>query len=401
MSCIDNKNGNVSICYTCTNSVDCMNTNCKNTNRNVAICNTCDKKGHNCENYNRNVALNKVILEKPCEKSETKYNPEAIVIKCKKDKCEEYATCKKVLSPKMAVNDRPLEYSEYSGYTSVLSPNYITLDLGEITEIQTIQFLLWDNRGYNNKRDYCDREHHYRLLISDYPEDLECDDSGNIHPKRTDNDSQIKPLAWKVVYDSLRIGYNGWQVFNFSEKAKIRYIRLHMISNTDGKRNNLVRIEAYKEKLEGYEYNFLPTFETVIHLNYRNRNISKTQDVTNKCYLRWLNKSVNWFKSIFTYNPEYIDQDPINKLTKAISKHLDNQVANFNGLGSTELATELMLFNNDLNFAVKELELYEDQVIEMKNRVFHNANTKFKISNRIKWFAIFASIICSIISAFI
>lgn len=376
----------------------------KNKTGNVAICHTCDSnKDKNCENYNCNVALNKVILEKKCDKSEEEYHPESIVIKCRKDgkdRCEEYTTCTKVLSPKMAVKDRKLEYSEYSGYTSVLSPNYITLDLGEVIYIQTIQFLLWDNRGYNNKRDYCNREHHYRLLISDYSEDLECDDSGNIRRVGNNND-QSKPLTWKVVYDSLRVGYNGWQVFNFSEKAKVRYIRLHMLSNSDGQRNNLVRIEAYKDKLEGYEYNFLPTFETVIHLNYSTKNIFNSQEIANKRNKMWLDNSVNWIKSKFSYNPEYINQDPINELTKAISKHLEEQIANYNDRGSTELAAELMLFNNDLNLAIKELELYEDQVIEMKNNVFHNANTKFKISNRIKWFAIFASMACAIISEFI
>lgn len=333
----------------------------KNTTYNISVCNhSCNKEERTqCAGYNRNLALHKSILEEACEKSETRYNKEDDYIQCDKDHCENHANCTKVFSPAIALCNQPLKYSEFSGYTSVISPNYITIDLHKLVDVQVIQFLLWDNRG-NDKQEACSREHHYRILISEYEGDLVCDSQGNTIPKENNEAG----LVWSVLYDSLRTGYNGWQVFNLSKAKKMRYIKLHFLSNSDHKICNLVRFEAYAKPLIGYPYNFLPTFETTI---------STDSTTVNR-------------KSALHHNP-------INKFTKEVLARLEHNIKHQQEFGALDLANEIFLFKNELKSAIDELDVYESRLSEVKQGIFKNTDKILRRAQIIKYASIALGII--------
>ncbi len=333
----------------------------KNTTCNISVCNHyCSRDEQmQCIHHNHNLALNKSILEEACDQSEKQYRKEASFIKCDKAHCPNHADCTKVLSPTIALSDQPLKYSEFSGYTSVISPNYITIDLHELTDVQVIQFLLWDNRG-NDKQEACRREHHYRILISDYAGDLICDSQGNTIPNNNDREG----LVWTVLYDSLRTGYHGWQVFNLSEAKKMRYIKLHFLSNSDHKICNLVRFEAYAKPLVGHPYNFLPTFETTISTN-----------------------------AITVNRKSALHHNPINRFTKEVLNRLEENIKHQQEFGALDLANEIFLFKNELQSAIDELDIYESRLSEVKQGIFKNTDKILYRAQIIKYASIALGII--------
>lgn len=257
---------------------------------NKAICDLncrCDKRS--CPDYNRNLMLAErsdaglpmFLLEQPCPMvwpegtpfagrsyNEERYDPAIDRIRCRE--CPERASCRRILSPKIVTSPLvdeqgryALDYSEFSGCTTLLAPNYLTFDLKQndprgtgLHRVQTIQFLLWDNRGCD-KREACDIAIRYRLLVSDFDGDLSYDAQGRLAA------ADGRPVRWHVLFDTLRESYNGWQVFHLEQPVRIRYIRLHFVSSTDeSRRCNIVRFGAYSKRLVGYPYyNYLPTLE--------------------------------------------------------------------------------------------------------------------------------------------
>lgn len=270
------------------------NTNCLQKSSkefNKAICELkCPREVRGgCRAYNRNLfrthhmsneEMPLIILERNCPKliddhrpyNEVNYDKAFNFIRCKE--CAERKRnnhCRYVLSPKIstALISDTIRYSEFSGCTTVVAPNNLTFDLkmsnaGEqsLFDVRAIQFLLWDNRG-NDKREICDVKVRYRLLVSDYAGDLAADENGEVVP--TDKGQTVR---WQVLYDTLRSGQNGWQVFHLERTVRIRYIRLHLISSDDeDNRCNIVRLGAYAHELVGYPYyNFLPTLEKQIEV---------------------------------------------------------------------------------------------------------------------------------------
>ncbi|MFH0760607.1 MAG: discoidin domain-containing protein [Bacteroidota bacterium] len=100
------------------------------------------------------------------------------------------------------------------GYTSY--PNYCTLDLEETKDIEFIRILLWDKDTRNYK---------YRLLTS------------------------VDRNIWEVHFDTENFGTRGWQNFEFPDKIKIRYIRIHCLWNSMNQLFHIVQIEAYEDKI--------------------------------------------------------------------------------------------------------------------------------------------------------
>lgn len=105
-------------------------------------------------------------------------------------------------------------YNANSGYTKAHWPCYYTIDLGDTSEIDTIQFLLYDKD---------DREHKYRLLTS------------------TDNNK------WYVHYDTGSDGFNGWQCFRFENKIKAKYVRLHALYGSKVPSFHIIEFQVFDE----------------------------------------------------------------------------------------------------------------------------------------------------------
>ncbi len=124
-------------------------------------------------------------------------------------------------NPEEATNGIHTEYDGNTGYTYAKWPENLTVDLEDIHEIREIRFLLFDALGKGGHvRD--DRKYKYRLLTSENHED------------------------WRVHYDTMENGYNGWQEFIFEPVIKARYIRIHCIWNSANTWFHVIEIEAYE-----------------------------------------------------------------------------------------------------------------------------------------------------------
>lgn len=364
---------------------------------NKAICDLkCSINKRTCPDYNRNLILAErgeqglplLVLERPCSRvwddgtsyNEERYDGSMQTIRCKD--CPEVGSCRRILSPKLVTSpfldargQSELEYSEFSGCTVVVAPNYLTFDLKQnnpgaesLYAVQTIQFLLWDNRGCD-KREACDVKINYRLLVSDYTGDLHCNeadevvavDGGEVH--------------WQVLYDTLREGQNGWQVFHLNRPMQIRYIRLHLISSTDEKRRcNIVRLGAYSQPLIGYPYyNYLPHLERTIELPDSFAGVPCEKE-----------------------DPSELADNPITKFPEELRRQIDARRAEKEQLlprssfrYMEELQIELLKdFAADLDIAIRELKQHDRRVSRVKRRVYGNTNKIMRKSKFIKWASI-------------
>lgn len=118
-------------------------------------------------------------------------------------------------TPEKATDDDFKNYNANSGYAKAHWPCYYTIDLMDIFEISTIQFLLYDKD---------DREHKYRLLTS------------------------IDNNQWCVHYDTGTNGFNGWQSFRFENKIKAKYVRLHAIYGSKVPSFHIIEFQIFDEK---------------------------------------------------------------------------------------------------------------------------------------------------------
>lgn len=116
-------------------------------------------------------------------------------------------------------------YSNYtggSGFTKSNWPQTMTLDLGNVFDIDTIRFLLWDKDA---------RVYKYRLLTS---EDL---------------------ITWQVHFETFETGYRSWQEFKFTGKIQARYIRLHCLWNSVNVEFHIVEMQVYDTEPDAIEIN--------------------------------------------------------------------------------------------------------------------------------------------------
>lgn len=344
---------------------------------NFSVCHKCDSlydgNGCNCGDYNRNIAAGKPVVESECVYSETSFNEKTASLKCYT--CENNRQCDKVLSPRILTapiefdDDRIcLRYSEFSGFAAVIPPGYITVDLEKVTEVQTIQFLLWDNLG-NGKNEACDVVCRYRLLASDYEGDLEYDvQSRDVKPK--DGGS----VRWTVLYDTLRHGYNGWQVFNLDKPERFRYIRLHMMSNSVADMPcNIVKLEAYSRKLVGYRYGHIPSFEALIETEDSSK-VMKTDGLQN-----------------IKYNSFII-------FPKKLHELLGCQIEETRRRGQKQLAARMSFLKNDLNRIINDMSVYDRHVMQINDRIFKNTDKILQRSNVLKLVSILIGVISLILN---
>ncbi len=111
-------------------------------------------------------------------------------------------------------------YTGRDGFAHFNFPGTLTVDLEKDYDISCIRFLLYDGLGQpNSPRD--NRIYKYRLLTS------------------------LDHQNWTVIFDNSDYGCNGWQVFNFKDKIKCRYLRIHGLFNSVNQWVHVVEIEAH------------------------------------------------------------------------------------------------------------------------------------------------------------
>lgn len=389
------------------NSHKCYQEGCAEFNK--AICDLkCSINKRTCPDYNRNLMLAErndnglplFVVERPCPRcwedgrsyNEEQYDPTIQLIRCKE--CPEVRNCRRVLSPKMVtspfLNEKgipKLEYSEFSGCTTVVAPNYLTFDLkgsnnndASLYTVQTIQFLIWDNRGCD-KREACDIKVGYRLLVSDYAGDLHCNEQDEV--VATDGST----VRWQVLYDTLRDGYNGWQVFHLDRPMQIRYIRLHLISSDDEQRRcNIVRLGAYSQPLIGYPYyNYLPVLERTIEVP----EMESQQHPTATPPADPLSNSITKFPEELRRQIELHRSEKEQALAHSSFRYME------------ELQIELLKdFAADLEIAIKELHQHDKRVSRVKQRVYGNTHKIMQKSKVIKYASISVTLLGLIIALF-
>lgn len=361
---------------------------CTNKELSKAVCHKiCKTSYKKCPDYNR--LLSARVIEEPCDKTdaqgksfnETVYNSETNRIRCKE--CSEHATCNAVLSPQL-VNALLLDptgkyrkYSEFSGCTVVHAPGYLTFDLKgnheqPLQRVQTIQFLLWDNRG-NDKDEACDMRIHYRLLVSDHEGDLISRDG-----KLYDTEGNPVSVRWRVLYDTLHRSFNGWQVFHLDEPVNIRYVRLHLISCADeNRRCNIVRFGAYGKLLVGFElYQHLPTLMRTIC----NRPTPVISDAA-------------------------LDIDLNNDTIAKFPKELHNLVrAELNNIATSKCVKNkrynelLRNLDNELNAIIAELQQHDERILQAKNEIHKNTRSILSYAGQVMWTSILWFFISTAIS---
>lgn len=341
---------------------------------NIAVCRSKNCSVDTCLDYNRNVALGKCVVEKACFKSENAYDEKATVLKCRNcnDNCPEILSPQIITSPIELSDDGGvnLVYSEFSGYTAVTPPGYITIDLGHSTQVQTIQFLLWDNRG-NAKVEACDIGYHYRLLVSDYKDRLVYNET----IQRVCPQNASDHVEWTVLHDTLRLRYNGWQVFHLDKPLHCRYIRLHLVANSDDELAcNVVRLEAYSKRLVGYTYNYLPTFEKLI----------STED------------SVEVIKG--NKNHQSIRHNPIIKFPIELDKQFSKSIEDAHSRGNKKLEKQMRFLQKDVKSLIAELSIYDNRITKINDKIFKNTNRILHTNSILKIAAIAIGVIGLVVS---
>jgi len=119
-----------------------------------------------------------------------------------------------------ATNNQKESYTGGSGYAAFPWPGNLTVDLGDCHTLYCIRLLLWDGLG-EGLAQRANRRYKYRLLTS------------------------VDHKVWKVIFDTCDDGFNGWQVFNFPDGFKSRYLRIHGLWNSANQEFHVVQIEAY------------------------------------------------------------------------------------------------------------------------------------------------------------
>lgn len=343
----------------------------------------CHKQCHGsygvCTEYNR--LLPAEVIETACDKkdadgkdfNETDYNPASNRIRCKE--CPDHPTCRRVLSPHLVnalllnPNGEYRKYSEFSGCTVVHAPGYITFDLKALQKVQTLQFLLWDNRG-NDKDEACDACIHYRLLVSDYAGDLQSQ-----HGQLLENGEPVS-VRWRVLYDTLHHSYNGWQVFHLDQPLSIRYVRIHFVSTSDeNRRCNIVRFGAYGKLLIGFElYQHLPTLVRTLCVAPTSKAIGEeTLDVD-------------------------LNNDTIAKFPKELLRIVQHKLSD----DSTEVSTEqfdqlLQNLANELNVIISELQQHDQRILLAKNEIHKNTRDILSYAEQVMWTSILWFIVSTVI----
>ena len=289
---------------------------------------------------NPNLATGKKIVEEVCHIPNLGKNGAAANV-C--TTCSERATCNKVHNPRLdgktdinMTDGDIVNYGEFDGYNSVIAPATITLDLEKVEMVQTIQFLLWDNCG-RLKTENCNRKYQYRLLVS---EDLK---------------------EWRVLFDTFRDGFCGWQRFDLSEQVPMRYIRFHALTVNDKTPPPfmVVEMEAYATELQHYEYRFMPTLH--VDLNVSNANKVSTTGLST------LNEKTHHKLSAFFTE---------------IEKNLAEDSQECQRRGRLALKAQLEHLTKSVSSIHHDVNAYEDAVNEIKSKILGRTDEEIIKSRR-------------------
>ena len=296
---------------------------------------------NNTMTYNPNLAAGKRILEEMCCRPNVGANGKPLDA-CAT--CSECATCKKVHNPRNDSNTMVANltdgdirnYDEFEGFTSVISPATITVDLEEVKMVQTIQFLLWDNCG-RLKTENCNIKYQYRLLVSE--------------------DQKV----WRVLFDTFRDGYCGWQRFDLSEQVPMRYIRFHALTVNDKSLLPfmIVELEAYTTELMHYDYRFMPTLHVDI-------NVAKDVSAGQNRATILSEKTHHKLSAFFT----------------EIEKNLRDDAVECQRRGRLGLKAQLEHLIRSVSSIHHDVDAYEDAVNEIKSKILGGTDEEISKSRR-------------------
>lgn len=284
---------------------------------------------------NPNLALGKRIVEEICRRPNVNEAGQPINI-C--NSCAERERCNKVHNPRaegFIVTDNDISnYNEFDGYVSVMAPATITIDLEEVQPVQTIQLLLWDNCG-GQKSENCNRKYQYRLLTS------------------------ADGKEWRVLFDTFRDGYCGWQRFDLSSPLPMRYIRYHALTINDKTPPPfmVVEIEAYAHELISYNYRFAPTLH--IDINVEESGV-KDADANN---------SVK-------------NEQSLSRFINTIVKNLEDDVEACGRKRRLTLKAKLEQLIQAMHSAQYDVLKHEQGVDEIKNKILSRPNEEFRKNRR-------------------
>ena len=112
------------------------------------------------------------------------------------------------------------KYDGKLGFAYFDYPDFLTVDLLEVSEVRSIRILLWDGLGTGGGK-LNSRRYQYQLSTS------------------RDN-NQYDEIFRNDEPDAI-----GWQIFNFNPPTHIRYIRFYGLMNTNKNGIHIVQIEAH------------------------------------------------------------------------------------------------------------------------------------------------------------
>ena len=296
--------------------------------------------------HNPNLAAGKGLVEEICRIPNM--DAKGVATNACKN-CAERKSCNKVHNPridsdmvKVNLTDGDVkEYGEFDGYVSVVGPGTITLDLGEVQPVQTIQFLLWDNCG-RLKTENCNRKYQYRLLVSD---DLK---------------------VWRVLFDTFRDGFCGWQRFDLSEQLPMRYIRFHALTVNDKTPPPfmVVEMEAYATELKHYDYRFMPTLHVDLNVG----------DAANQGVVGGVNKVGS------TLNER--THHKLSAFFTEIEKNLREDSEECRRRGRVALNAQLEHLIKSVSSIHHDVNAYEDAVNEIKSKILGRTDEEIIKSRR-------------------
>lgn len=304
---------------------------------------------------NPNLALGKNIIERVCNKPNV--NAQGLPLMACRE-CKECEACHKVHNPSgegtCPLTDGDVtNYNEFEGYLSVIAPATITLDLEKVEKVQTIQFLLWDNCG-GEKSENCNRKYQYRLLTS------------------------ADGRQWRVLFDTFREGYCGWQRFDLSSPLEMRYIRFHALTINDKTPPPfmLVQMEAYAREPEHYNYRYMPTLHTDINVdNVAQRRLDTLDQVT---------------------------PHKLSRFFKSMVDNLSDDVKECEAKGRNELKEQLDHLIQAMTSIQHDVVDYEDGVNEIKGKILHKTDdeiSKSKVLERWGQVTFWLGVVATLVSA--
>jgi hypothetical protein len=215
--------------------------------------------------------------------------------------------------PEESTNGIVTGYTGDKGFSDADYPANYTIELGKMTTIHTIRFLLWDGINTHPVQTIDSRQYFYSLSIS--------------------NDNE----TWDTYYNTTDQGFNGWQIFTFAKNIQARYVRLTGKYNTKNKGFHIVEFEVHDSAP--------PALPQNAHIT--NRKFLIEPIVDNNLFVRQLQDFItNRQDVIFTQSTKLLDKlTEDTNAAKKLKEQLNERVGEFD-----ETIQQLNLAGKSIHF---------------------------------------------------